>query len=82
MTRAGDLFGDVVNIAARLQALAQPGGVCVSGPTYDHVRKVLSSAFTDLGTQQFKNVEEPLRFTKQRGTVKPRRCLPLNFLSL
>src|ERR1700738_211939 len=38
MVRAGDLFGDSVNIAARLQALAQPGGGCVSGATYDQVR--------------------------------------------
>src|SRR5437868_8382149 len=61
MVRAGDLFGDGVNIAARLQTLAQPGGVCVSGVTYDHVRKVLPIAFTDLGAQQVKNIEEPVR---------------------
>lgn len=61
MVRAGDLFGDGVNIAARLQALAQPGGVCVSGETYGQVRKVLPIAFTDLGAQQVKNIEEPVR---------------------
>src|ERR1044071_1987379 len=61
MVRAGDLFGDGVNIAARLQTLAKPGGVCVSGVTYDHVRKVLTVAFTDLGAQQVKNIEEPVR---------------------
>ncbi|MFB9267179.1 adenylate/guanylate cyclase domain-containing protein [Bradyrhizobium erythrophlei] len=61
IVRAGDLFGDGVNIAARLQALAQPGGVCVSGVTYDQVRKVLPIAFTDLGTQQVKNIDEPIR---------------------
>src|SRR5262245_29198846 len=61
MVRAGDLFGDGVNIAARLQALAQPGGACVSGATYEQVRKVLPVAFTDMGLQQVKNIEDPIR---------------------
>ena len=61
MVRGGDLFGDGVNIAARLQALAQPGSVCVSGATYEQVKKVLPLTFTDLGPQQVKNIEEPIR---------------------
>ncbi len=68
MVRAGDLFGDGVNIAARLQTLAQPGGVCVSGATYDQVRKVLPVTFTDLGAQQVKNIEEPVRAYAIVGT--------------
>ena len=47
MVRAGDLFGDGVNIAARLQTLARAGGLCVSGVTYDQVRKILPLSFTD-----------------------------------
>jgi adenylate cyclase len=61
MVHGGDLFGDGVNIAARLQALAQPGIVCVSGATYEQVKKVLPLSFTDLGPQQVKNIEEPIR---------------------
>jgi adenylate cyclase len=61
MISAGDLFGDGVNIAARLQSIAQPGSVCISGATYDQVRKVLPVTFTDLGVQQVKNVQEPIR---------------------
>src|SRR6476619_5033425 len=61
MVRAGDLFGDGVNIAARLQTLAKPGGLCVSGVTYDQVRKILPLSFSDLGVQTVKNIEEPIR---------------------
>jgi TolB-like protein/class 3 adenylate cyclase len=61
MVRAGDLFGDGVNIAARLQALAKAGGLCISGVTYDQVRKILPLEFTDLGMQTVKNIEEPIR---------------------
>ena len=61
MVRGGDLFGDGVNIAARLQALAQPGSSCISGATYEQVKKVLALSFTDLGPQQVKNIEEPIR---------------------
>ena len=78
MVRAGDLFGDGVNIAARLQTLAQPGGVCVSGVTYDQVRKVLPVAFTDLGAQQVKNIEEPVRayaVAESANCCRPQRHL-------
>jgi TolB-like protein/class 3 adenylate cyclase len=61
MVRGGDLFGDGVNIAARLQALAQPSSICVSGATYEQVKKVLPLSFTDLGPQHVKNIEEPIR---------------------
>jgi adenylate cyclase len=61
MVRAGDLFGDGVNIAARLQSVANPGAVCISGATYDQVRKVLPMTFVDLGAQQVKNIQEPIK---------------------
>jgi TolB-like protein/class 3 adenylate cyclase len=67
MVRAGDLFGDGVNIAARLQTLARAGGLCVSSVTYDQVRKILPLEFTDLGAQTVKNIEEPIRAYEVRA---------------
>jgi adenylate cyclase len=72
MVRGGDLFGDGVNIAARLQTLAQPGSVCVSGATYEQVKKILPIPFADLGAQQVKNIEEPVRVF----SVGPRKRSP------
>ena len=67
MVRAGDLFGDGVNIAARLQAIAKPGSVCISGTTHDQVRKLFPITFRDLGVQQVKNIEEPIRAYEADG---------------
>jgi adenylate cyclase len=61
MVRGGDLLGDGVNIAARLEGLSDPGGICISEATYGYVRKTLPLAFTDLGLQTVKNIEEPIR---------------------
>jgi adenylate cyclase len=51
-----DIFGDGVNVAARLEALAEPGGICVSRVVRDQVRDRLDFAFEDLGEQQVKNI--------------------------
>jgi TolB-like protein/class 3 adenylate cyclase/Tfp pilus assembly protein PilF len=56
-----DLYGDGVNVAARLQALADPGGVLISGPTYDQMAGKVDVGFADLGEQQVKNIAEPVR---------------------
>src|SRR6202140_3925701 len=56
-----DIFGDGVNVAARLEALAEPGGVFVSNTVCEHVRDRLPFAFEDLGEQPFKNIARPVR---------------------
>lgn len=61
MIRNGDIFGDGVNIAARMEKLAQPGLVCLSGTAHEYVRKVLPLSFDDLGPQVVKNLSTPIR---------------------
>jgi adenylate cyclase len=56
-----DIFGDGVNIAARLEGLAEPGGVLVSNTAYDHVRDRLPFAFEDMGERQVRNIARPVR---------------------
>ncbi|MBV9377249.1 MAG: adenylate/guanylate cyclase domain-containing protein, partial [Alphaproteobacteria bacterium] len=57
----GDIFGDGVNVAARLEALAEPGGLCISRTVRDHIRDKLIYAFEDLGEQSVKNIARPVR---------------------
>jgi TolB-like protein/class 3 adenylate cyclase len=56
-----DIFGDGVNIAARLEAIADPGGVCMSDDTYRQIRGKVEIAYDDLGPQTLKNIAEPMR---------------------
>src|SRR5438270_1583985 len=56
-----DIFGDGVNIAARIEALAQPGTICISQTVYDHVRNKLALNYRALGARRVKNIAEPVR---------------------
>lgn len=60
MIDGDDLYGDGVNIAARLESLADPGGVCISGTVFDQVRKKLDIGFSFLGPREIKNIAEPV----------------------
>src|SRR6202007_3117173 len=61
MIHGQDLLGDGVNVAARLQSAAEPGGICISGSVYDQIRNKLSLSFRSLGEQTFKNIPQPVR---------------------
>src|SRR5262245_51425041 len=72
--KGGDLFGTAVNVAARLEGIAQPGGIVVSAAVRDAIAGKLAAAFTDLGLQALKNIEEPLRaygLSPKTGAASP-----------
>src|SRR6476660_4581706 len=56
-----DILGDGVNVAARLESIAEPGGICISSSAYDQVRGKVTVEFTDLGEQTLKNIALPIR---------------------
>src|SRR5260370_23496910 len=56
-----DIFGDDLNIAARLESIAEPGGICISSSAYDQVSGKLAVELSDLGEQSFKNIARPIR---------------------
>ncbi len=75
----GDVFGDGVNIAARLEQLAEPGGICVSRGAYEQVRDKLAFKFQDCGQQTVKNIARPIRvyrFAAEGVTVAPLASVP------
>ena len=69
-----DIFGEGVNIAARLEGLAEPGGICLSGMIYDQVRGKLGLTFDDLGTQELKNIPEPVRVYRVALAGRPTKA--------
>jgi TolB-like protein/class 3 adenylate cyclase len=77
MVQGDNLFGDTVNIAARLEARAEPGGICVSGVVRDHVGTKLPLVFADLGEQQVKNIAQPIKAYRIRGDASPTDTPPV-----
>jgi class 3 adenylate cyclase len=61
MVQGQDLLGDGVNVAARLQTAAEPGGICISGSVHDQIRNKLSLSFQSLGERSYKNIPQPIR---------------------
>src|SRR6202050_1266024 len=81
MVQGQDLMGDGVNVAARLQTAAEPGGICISGSVHDQIRNKLSLSFQSHGEMSFKNIQQPVRTFSiteadahgTRPSPKPRR---------
>jgi class 3 adenylate cyclase len=61
IVEAHDIFGDGINVAARLEGIAEPGGICISASAYDQVRGKVGVEFVDLGEQNLKNIDRPVR---------------------
>jgi adenylate cyclase len=76
IVEADDIYGEGVNLAARLEALAEPGGVWVSRVVRDQVRDKLNVAFEDMGERQVKNIVRPLRVYRVRGTTVATEPVP------
>jgi hypothetical protein len=72
IVEAHDIFGDGVNVAARLEGIAEPGGICISWSAYDQVRGKVGVEFADLGEQSLKNIARPVRaFAMVRDGLGP-----------
>ena len=76
----GDIYGDGVNIAARLESAADPGGVCVSASVFEQVRGKLDIQFEDMGEQEFKNIKDKVR--SYRVIPVPSQLTPDTFKAL
>jgi adenylate cyclase len=78
MVEGEQIYGDGVNVAARLESLADPGGICISATVHDQVKGKLTLSYQDLGKQQVKNIAEPVRVWRvvlDRGAL-PQRETP------
>ncbi|MEZ5832497.1 MAG: adenylate/guanylate cyclase domain-containing protein [Dongiaceae bacterium] len=76
MVEGSDLYGDGVNISARLERIAEPGEVLISGATFDHVRNKVDTGFEGLGAQTLKNIAEPVRVYRAAGMPRTSAATP------
>jgi len=76
IVESDDIYGDGVNVAARLEALAEPGGICISGTVHAQVEGRLDCAFENLGEQSLKNIARPVRVYRVRPEAAPAATVP------
>ena len=74
MVKNDDLLGDGVNVAARLEGIAEPGGICISSSVYDQITGKLDLGFLDIGEQNLKNITRPIRVFRVSGAGAPSRA--------
>src|SRR5262249_34994734 len=67
LVEGDDILGDGVNIAARLEGIAEPGGICISDDAFRQVQGKIDAEFVDIGEQQLKNIARPVRVYQTRG---------------
>src|SRR5947209_5451941 len=65
------IYGDGINVAARLESIAEPGGICISSKVYEDVRGKVRLVYQDIGEQQLKNISQPVRAYRVRTAVEP-----------
>src|ERR1700723_77141 len=75
MVEGDQIYGDGINVAARLESLADPGGICISGKVHEEIRSKLPLGYEDLGEQTVKNIAHPVRVWRVLldGSASPRR---------
>src|SRR5438034_8500069 len=79
LVEGDDILGDGVNIAARLEGIAEPGSICVSASAYEHVRGKVDVEFADIGERQLKNIARPVRAYRlrlDRSSMQAKPALP------
>jgi len=76
LVEGDDILGDGVNIAARLEGIAEPGGICISEDAFRQVRGKVEAEFADIGEQALKNIERPLRVYSLNPSSPPMQSIP------
>lgn len=76
IVEGSDLYGDGINVAARLESIGEPGGILLSGTAYDQVKNKIKVGFDDLGTRLLKNIDEPVRVYRVADPAQAPRTAP------
>jgi class 3 adenylate cyclase len=76
MVEGGDLYGDGINLAARLESLSEPGGLCISASVFEYVKRKVPCSFVSLGPRTLKNIDRPIEVYRLTGDDASREQAP------